>query len=148
MIPRERNINERHPPSTGEWNEFEARQGGIAPTRSRPAKGGSRRNSPKPLPMLTDEQIVANAKWIHARLVLLIDALDGEAWDGRWNNRLMAAWLSARRTLNDAAKEKADGMARLVGADETETAQAAGANPADGSGRQAGEAEIHRSEGT
>ena len=142
-----RGINERHPPTTAEWNEFEARQGEIGPHRSRPAKGGKRRG-PQPLPMLNDEQIAAHAKWIYTRLVLLLDVLDRESWDGRWNNRLMSAWLSARRTVRDAAKEQTDGVARLVGQHETETAQAAGANPADGSGRQAGEAEIHRSEGS
>ena len=142
-----RRIDEGHPPTTAEWNEFEARQGGVGPKRSRPPKGGGVRPCPPPLPMLTDEQIAANAKWIYTRLVLLLDVLDRESWDGRWNNRLMAAWLSARRTLNEAVKEKTDGVARQLGTDETETAQAAGANPADGSGRQAGEAEIHRSEG-
>jgi hypothetical protein len=93
--------------------------------------------------MLTDEQIVGNAKWLHARLVLLLDALDGEEWDGRWTNRLMAAWLSARRSIRDAAvwKGQDDGVARLVeGNQAEETAPAAGGNPADGSGSQAGEA--------
>jgi hypothetical protein len=84
-----RRINEGHPPSTGEWNEFEARQGGIGPHRFRPAKGGGKRRQKPSLPMLTDEQIVAHAKWLHARLVLLIDAFDDAPWDDRWTNRLM-----------------------------------------------------------
>jgi hypothetical protein len=139
---RIRGINEGHPPTTAEWNEHEARQGAIGPQRSRPANGGPRRG-PTPLPMLTDEQIVGNAKWLHARLVLLLDALDGEEWDGRWNNRLMAAWLSARRSIRDAAtwKGQDDGVARLVEGDQAEEDKpAAGDNPADGSGSQAGEA--------
>ena len=143
MIPKERGINERHPPSTREWNEFEAKQD---QRRYSPPKGGSTRRKREPLPMLTDEQVAASAKWIYTDLVLLIDAFDAAPWDDRWTNRLMSALLSARNTLETAAKKgPEDGVARLVGTDETETAQAAGANPADGSGRQAGEAEIHRS---
>lgn len=137
-----RGVNEGHPPTTAEWNEHEARQGGIGPQRSRPAQAGPRR-APTPLPMLTDEQIVGNAKWLHARLVLLLDALDGEEWDGRWNNRLMAAWLSARRSIRDAAtwKGQDDGVARLVDADaKEETAPAAGGSPQEGSGGEAGDA--------
>ena len=101
------------------------------------------RRGPDPLPMLTDEQVAGKAKWIHARLVLLIDALDAETWDGRWTNRLMSAWLAARNTLEDAAtwKGNTDGVARLVDADEAEEDKpAAGGNPADGSGSPAGEA--------
>jgi hypothetical protein len=93
--------------------------------------------------MLTDEQIAGNAKWLHARLVLLLDALDAETWDGRWNNRLMAAWLSARASIKDAAtwKGSSDGVARLVEGDQAEeTAPAAGGSPQEGSGGQAGEA--------
>jgi hypothetical protein len=138
-----RRINEGHPPSTGEWNEFEARQPEVFERRPRAAPKPTGRRGPDPLPMLTDAQIARKAKWIHARLVLLIDALDGEEWDGRWTNRLMSAWLAARNTVEDAAtwKEDADGVARLVeGHQAEETAPAAGGNPADGSGSQAGEA--------
>ena len=123
-----RGINEGHPPTTAEWNEFEARQGGVGPKRSRPPKGGGVRPCPPPLPMLTDEQIAANAKWIYTRLVLLLDVLDRESWDGRWNNRLMSAWLSARRTVRDAAKESIDGVARHLAQHETETEPAAGSD--------------------
>lgn len=136
-----RRINEGHPPSTREWNEFEARQGGIGPHRSRPAKSGGKRRQKPSLPMLTDEQIVAHAKWIHARLVLLIDAFDDAPWDDRWTNRLMSALLSARNTLELASQKGTDdGMARLVDPDEEKAKPAAGGNPADGSGSQAGEA--------
>jgi hypothetical protein len=139
----DRRINEGHPPSTGEWNEFEARQPEVFERRSRAAPKPTGRRGPAPLPMLTDEQIVGNAKWFHARLVLLLDALDGEEWDGRWNNRLMAAWLSARRSIRDAAtwKDNSDGVARLVDADaKEETAPAAGGSPQEGSGGEAGDA--------
>ncbi len=137
-----RGINEGHPPTTGEWNEHEARQGEIGPQRSRPAKGGPRKG-PTPLPLLTDEQIAHEAKWLYARLNVLIDALDAEKWDGRWTNKLMQAWLSARRTIKDAStwKDNTDGVARLVDADEAEeTAPAAGGSPQEGSGGEAGDA--------
>lgn len=135
-----RRINEGHPPTTREWNEFEARQGGIGPHRSRPAKGVGKRRHKRSLPMLTDEQIVAHAKWIHARLVLLIDAFDDAPWDDRWTNRLMSALLSARNTIEFASqKGSGDGVARLVDADE-EKAPAAGGSPQEGSGGEAGDA--------
>jgi hypothetical protein len=138
----DRRINDGHPPSTGEWNEFEARQPEVFERRSRAAPKPTGRRGPAPLPMLTDEQIVAHAKWIHARLVLLIDAFDDAPWDDRWTNRLMSALLSARNTLEFASqKGSGDGVARLVDADaKEETAPAAGGSPADGSGSQAGEA--------
>ena len=137
-----RGINEGHPPSTGEWNEWEARQPQVFDRRRAGSKPAARRG-PDPLPMLTDEQVAGKAKWIHARLVLLIDALDAETWDGRWTNRLMSAWLAARNTLEDAAtwKGNPDGVARLVEGDEAkETAPAAGGSPQEGSGGEAGDA--------
>jgi hypothetical protein len=139
----ERGINEGHPPSTGEWNEFEARQPEVFERRRRAAPKPTGRRGPDPLPMLTDAQIARKAKWIHARLVLLIDALDGEEWDGRWTNKLMSAWLAARNTVEDAAtwKEDTDAVARQLDADaKEETAPAAGGSPQEGSGSQAGEA--------
>jgi hypothetical protein len=93
--------------------------------------------------MLTDEQIARKATWIHARLVLLIDALDGEEWDGRWTNKLMSAWLAARNTVEDAAtwKEDTNAVARQLDADaKEETAPAAGGSPQEGSGGEAGDA--------
>jgi hypothetical protein len=92
--------------------------------------------------MLTDEQIVAHAKWIHARLVLLIDAFDDAPWDDRWTNRLMSALLSARNTLEFASqKGSGDGVARQLDADaKEETAPAAGGSPQEGSGGEAGDA--------
>jgi hypothetical protein len=138
-----RRINEGHPPSTGEWNEFEARQPEVFERRRRAAPKPTGRRGPDPLPMLTDAQIARKATWIHARLVLLIDALDGEEWDGRWTNKLMSAWLAARNTVEDAAtwKEDTDAVARQLDADaKEETAPAAGGSPQEGSGGEAGDA--------
>lgn len=138
-----RRINENCPPTTGEWNEFERRQpDGFVRRRTAPKSAGPRRG-PTPLPLLTDAQIAHEAKWIYTRLNVLIDALDAEKWDGRWTNKLMQAWLSARRTIKDAStlKEDTDGVARLVDADEEkETAPAAGGSPQEGSGGEAGDA--------
>ena len=139
----DRRINEGHPPSTGEWNEFEARQPEVFERRRRAAPKPTGRRGPDPLPMLTDAQIARKATWIHARLVLLIDALDGEEWDGRWTNKLMSAWLAARNTVEDAAtwKEDTDAVARQLDADaKEETAPAAGGSPQEGSGGEAGDA--------
>jgi len=139
----DRRINEGHPPSTGEWNEFEARQPEVFERRRRAAPKPTGRRGPDPLPMLTDAQIARKATWIHARLVLLIDALDGEEWDGRWTSRLMSAWLAARNTVEDAAtwKEDTDAVARQLDADaKEETAPAAGGSPQEGSGGEAGDA--------
>ena len=139
----ERGINEGHPPTTREWNEFEARQPEVFERRRRAAPKPTGRRGPDPLPMLTDAQIARKAKWIHARLVLLIDALDGEEWDGRWTNKLMSAWLAARNTVEDAAtwKEDTDAVARQLDADaKEETAPAAGGSPQEGSGGKAGDA--------
>jgi|694.fasta_scaffold16907_26 hypothetical protein len=138
-----RRINEGHPPSTGEWNEFEARQPEVFERRRRAAPKPTGRRGPDPLPMLTDAQIARKATWIHARLVLLIDALDGEEWDGRWTNKLMSAWLAARNTVEDAAtwKEDTNAVARQLDADaKEETAPAAGGSPQEGSGGEAGDA--------
>jgi hypothetical protein len=139
----DRRINEGHPPTTREWNEFEARQPEVFERRRRAAPKPTGRRGPDPLPMLTDAQIARKAKWIHARLVLLIDALDGEEWDGRWTNKLMSAWLAARNTVEDAAtwKEDTDAVARQLDADaKEETAPAAGGSPQEGSGGKAGDA--------
>jgi hypothetical protein len=104
--------------------------------------------------MLTPEQVQHQAKWLYTSVMLLVDALDREAWDGRWTNRLMHAHTFARNTLDDAAKwkEPSDAVALDVATDETEeTSPAEGHNPpqiiVSGNGGQAGEAEIHRSSG-
>ena len=61
------------------------------------------RRGPQPMPTLTEEQIAHKATWLYGRLRVLVAALDDEQWDGRWGNKLMSAWLSARRTIRDAA---------------------------------------------
>ena len=137
-----RRINEHRPPTTHEWNEFERQQPDDFVRRLTAPKSAGPRRGPTPLPLLTDAQIAHEAKWIYTRLNVLIDALDAEKWDGRWTNKLMQAWLSARRTIKDAStlKEDTDAVARHMDPDEEETKPAAGGNPADGSGSQAGEA--------
>jgi hypothetical protein len=104
--------------------------------------------------MLTQEQVQHHAKWLYTSVMLLVDALDREAWDGRWTNRLMHAHTFARNTLEDAAKwkEPSDAVALDVEANEEEgTSPAEGQNPpqiiVSGNGGQAGEAGIHRSAG-
>jgi hypothetical protein len=104
--------------------------------------------------MLTQEQVQHHAKWLYATVMMLVDALDREAWDGRWTNRLMHAHTFAKNTLEDAAKyqEPTDAVALDVEANEEEgTSPAEGHNTpqiiVSGNGGQAGEAEIHRSAG-
>jgi hypothetical protein len=150
--PTCRSINEGHPPTTAEWNEWELKQTG--PARRSAVAPGTAPGVPDPVPMLTQEQVQHQAKWLYTSVMLLVDALDREAWDGRWTNRLMHAHTFARNTLEDAAKwkEPSDGMALDVAADETEgTSPAEGQNPpqiiVSGNGGQAGEAGIHRSAG-
>jgi hypothetical protein len=146
-----KSINDGHPPTTAEWNEWELKQAG--PARRSAVAPGTAPGVPDPVPMLTPEQVQHQAKWLYTSVMLLVDALDREAWDGRWTNRLMHAHTFARNTLEDAAKwkEPSDGMALDVATDETE-----GTSPAEGqdspritggNGGEAGDAEIHRSEG-
>jgi hypothetical protein len=94
----DRGINEGHPPSTGEWNEFEARQPDLVPQR-RPAFRTQGRRVPPPIPVLTPEQIAHHATQLHAAALLMVEALDRELWDARWTNRLMQAHTIARSTL-------------------------------------------------
>jgi hypothetical protein len=147
-----RSINEGHPPTTAEWNEWELKQAG--PARRSAVAPGTAPGVPDPVPMLTQEQVQHHAKWLYATVMMLVDALDREAWDGRWTNRLMHAHTFARNTLEDAAKyqEPTDAVALDVETNEEEgTSPAEGQNPpqiiVSGNGGQAGEAEIHRSSG-
>jgi len=147
-----KSINDGGPPSTAEWNEWELKQAG--PARRSPVAPGTAPGVPDPLPMLTPEQVQHHAKRLYATVMMLVDALDREAWDERWTNRLMHAHTFARNTLDDAAKwkEPSDGMALDVATDETEgTSPAEGQNPpqiiVSGNGVEAGDDEIHRSSG-
>ena len=148
--PTCRSINEGHPPTTAEWNEWERKQAG--PARRSAVAPGTAKGVPDPVPMLTQEQVQHHAKWLYATVMMLVDALDREAWDGRWTNRLMHAHTFARNTLEDAAKyqEPTDAVALDVATDEAkETSPAEGQNPQviGGNGGEAGDAEIHRSSG-
>ena len=147
-----KSINDGGPPTTSEWNEWERKQAG--PARRSAVAPGTAKGVPDPVPMLTPEQIQHQAKWLYTSVMLLVDALDREAWDGRWTNRLMHAHTFARNALEDAAKyqEPTDAVALDVEADEVkETSPAEGQDPpqiiVSGNGGQAGEAGIHRSEG-
>ena len=102
MIPREPSINERHPPSTGEWNEFERRQPDVV-RQPRVARGPKASRAPTQLPALTPEQIAHHAAHLADAVTLLVEALDRELWDARWTNRLMQAHTIARSTLIHAA---------------------------------------------
>jgi hypothetical protein len=95
-------INEGSPPSSREFHEFEARQSDQpGPTgRLRMITGKGR---PKPLQLMTLEQIFANAERMEKALRMCVDALDLEEWDGRWGNRLMQAHTYGRTTLEEAA---------------------------------------------
>lgn len=97
---RER-INEGSPPSTHEWNEWEARQEqlpGSDRLRMRLPKG-----TPKPIPDATPEQIAGTATRLYKALRLCVEALDREPWDGRWGNRLMQAHTYGHAVLEAAA---------------------------------------------
>ena len=94
-------INEGGPPSSFEWNEWEAKQ--------QPLPGSDRlrmtlpKGTPKPLPDATPEQISFTATRLYKALRLCVEALDREPWDGRWGNRLMQAHTYGRQTLEDTA---------------------------------------------
>jgi len=98
---RER-INEGSPPSTHEWNEWEARQEplpGSNRLRVRLPKG-----QPPQIPDATPDQIAGTATRLYSALRLCVEALDREPWDGRWGNRLMQAHTYGHTVLEAAAK--------------------------------------------
>jgi hypothetical protein len=98
---RER-INEGCPPTTHEWNEYEARQEplpGSNRVRVRLPKG-----TPAPIPEATPEQIAGTATRLYIALRLCVEALDREPWDGRWGNRLMQAHTYGHGVLEAAAQ--------------------------------------------
>jgi hypothetical protein len=84
--------------------QWERKQAG--PVRRSPVAKGTARGVPDPVPWLTPEQVQHEAKLLCTALVLLVDALDREAWDGRWTNRLMHAHTFGRNALENAAKTK------------------------------------------
>ena len=99
---RNGNINEGGPPTTHQWNEWEAKH--------QPLPGSDRLRmklppgKPAPIPDATPEQIAGTATRLYKALRLCVEALDREPWDGRWGNRLMQAHSYGHSVLEDAAK--------------------------------------------
>ncbi len=98
---RER-INDGSPPSTHEWNEWEARQ--------EPLPGSDRlrvtlpKGQPPQIPDATPDQIAGTATRLYIALRLCVEALNREPWDGRWGNRLMQAHTYGHGVLEYAAQ--------------------------------------------
>jgi hypothetical protein len=98
---------------------------------------------PTPMATLTPEQARA-AGWELYKALVGIDQVLAER--GQLTDAVIVnVWGSARAAVRHASKatteEHTDGVARLVGADEAEEDKpAAGGNPADGSGGEAGDA--------
>ena len=97
-----RDINCGGPPTTYEWNEWEAKQRDPMEQRRVAAKPVKRRPPPL-IPELTPEQIARHANALHSCVVLLVEALDRELWDARWTNRLMHAHTVSHSMLTHAA---------------------------------------------
>lgn len=98
---RVRGINEGHPPTTREWNEFEARLD-KRPIRfisnGRPKKG----REMLPLPAVTDEQAKANGP----RLLSVLSRLCREiSARGLLEDLIIAhAWCGALKAIDDASE--------------------------------------------
>ena len=94
-------INLGAPPTTHEWNEYEARQEQLP--------GADRlficfgKGTPPALPELTPEQITGRADRLEKALRMCMDALRMEPWDGRWSNRLMQAHDYGRKVITEAS---------------------------------------------
>jgi hypothetical protein len=95
-------INEGGPPTTFEWNQWEAKQ--------EPLPGSDRlrmklpTGKPTPIPDATPEQIAGTATRLYKALRLCVEALDREPWDGRWGNRLMQAHTYGHAVLEYASQ--------------------------------------------
>jgi hypothetical protein len=96
-----RRINEGGPPTSFQWQQHEARLDDLSPKRLRSV--AKPKGTPKPLPDATPEQIAGTATRIHKALMLCVEALDREPWDGRWGNRLMQAHTYGHAVLEAAA---------------------------------------------
>ena len=96
-------INEGGPPTSHEWNEYEARlrDEHLVLSKHRHRVQGS--GLPPQLPELTAEQIAGRAVRIEKALRMAVEALDREVWDGRWGNRLMQAHTYGRTVLEEAS---------------------------------------------
>ena len=95
-------INEGGPPTTFEWNQWEAKQ--------EPLPGSDRlqmklpTGKPAPIPDATPEQISGTAARLYKALRLCVEELDREPWDGRWGNRLMQAHTYGHSVLEYASQ--------------------------------------------
>ena len=99
---REGRINEGGPPTTHQWNEWEAKH--------QPLPGSDRLRmklppgKPAPIPDATPEQIAGTAARLYKALRLCVEALNREPWDGRWGNSLMQAHTYGHGVLEYAAQ--------------------------------------------
>jgi len=120
--------------------DSEIRRGDRPPIRmpSRVRNGGFQ---PMPMATLTPEQARA-AGWELYKAIVALDqvlAERGQLTDAVIVNVWGGARAAVRRASKATTEEHNDGVARQLGTDEAETQPTAGANPADGSGAQAGE---------
>ena len=95
-------INLGCPPTSHEWNEWEAGQQQLPGADRLFVVFG--KGTPPALPELTPEQIAARAVRLEKALRRCMEALDREPWDGRWNNRLMDAHHYGRKVIEEAAQ--------------------------------------------
>ena len=97
---RER-INLGCPPTTHEWNKWEARQEQLPGSDRLFVYLG--KGTPPALPELTPEQMVGRADRLEKALRMCMEALAREPWDGRWSNRLMQAHDYGRKVITEAS---------------------------------------------
>ena len=97
---RER-INLGCPPTTHEWNEWEARQEQLPGADRSCVMFG--KGTPPDLPELTPEQITGRADRLEKALRMCMEALAREPWDERWTNRLMQAHDYGRTVIQEAS---------------------------------------------
>ena len=97
---RER-INQGCPPTTHEFNEWEARQEQLPGADRSCVMFG--KGTPPDLPELTPQQIAGRADRLEKALRMCMEALAREPWDGRWSNRLMQAHDYGRKVITEAS---------------------------------------------
>ena len=94
-------INLGCPPTTHEWNEWEARQEQLPGSDRLVVCFG--KGTPPDLPELTPEQIAGRAVFLEKALRRCMEALAREPWDERWTNRLMQAHDYGRKVIQEAS---------------------------------------------